>query len=855
MTPTLPDNKAIKPKHKKAHFFINKGLFANLSSFSELETRISNLPKTERGNAFEVFAEAYFNTKGLHQAQEVWPEKDLPESLREKLGIATDAGVDGVIKTSTGLYKAYQVKFRSNRPALTWDNDRLGNFFGQTDRVDGRILFTNSNDLSHITETRTDFYSVRGNDLDRLDHSDFQEIENFLKVIPFVQEKKSPWPHQKEAINDILNEFKEKDRTIAHMACASGKTLVAMWVAEKMNIQNILVLLPSLALVRQTLHDWDKENRWDKFNPLCVCSDVTVTKGEDEIILKRHELDFPVTTDENKIESFIQNQNFSQKIIFSTYQSCKEVAKAMPHGFSFDLAIFDEAHKTAGREGTNFTYALKDENISITKRLFLTATPRHVNVNKKDKEGNSKPVFSMDNPAVYGRICHKLSFADAAKQKIICKYKIVISVVSEEVDRELLKHGIVNIKDDPIKAQRAANLLALTNAVKRYGVKRIFTFHNSVKAAKSFTSNSSEGISTFLDSFDLFHVSGEMTTSKRDQRIKKFGKAPKAIMSNARCLTEGVDLPAVDMVAFISPKRSQIDIIQATGRAMRKSEGKEYGYILIPIFLELASGENLEQAFEKTQFDDIWNVLQTLQEHDESLFEIISQMREDIGRTGGFDDSRLREKIEFLAPEVQLLVLKNAITTKIVEKLGSTWDERFGELCKFKEKNRDCNVPKDYAKNPSLGIWVDGQRGKYKNKKLSSDKIKKLEGIEFNWDPNGTRWEKGFAKLCEYKNTHDDCMVPSTYKDKTLATWVTRQRTLYNQDKLSPKCINLLINIGFVFEPDDAAWQEQFSRLCQFKEVNNNANVPQKYPKDLELGRWVTTQRAQFKKENLSQER
>ena len=151
-------------------------------------------------------------------------------------------------------------------------------------------------------------------------------------------------------------------------------------------------------------------------------------------------------------------------------------------------------------------------------------------------------------------------------------------------------------------------------------------------------------------------------------------------MSNARCLTEGVDVPAVDMVAFISPKKSQIDIVQATGRAMRKSEGKEYGYILIPIFLELASGENIEQALEKTQFDDIWNVLQTLQEHDESLFEIISQMREEIGRTGGFDDSRLREKLEFLGPEVQLSVLRNAITTKIVERLGSTWDERFGEL-------------------------------------------------------------------------------------------------------------------------------------------------------------------------------
>ena len=230
-------------------------------------------------------------------------------------------------------------------------------------------------------------------------------------------------------------------------------------------------------------------------------------------------MDFPVTTQKEVVEQFLQNQKFSRKIIFSTYQSCKII----PKGFSFDLGIFDEAHKTAGREETNFAYALKDENISIAKRLFLTATPRHYDIKKVDKEGDLRLVFSMDDTKVYGQICHKLSFADAAKQEIICKYKVVISlVVSEEVDRELLKRGEVIIKGDPIKAQRVANLLALTNAVERYGVKRVFTFHNSVKAAQSFTADSNEGISTFLNDFKTFHVNGEMPTSKRELIMLEF---------------------------------------------------------------------------------------------------------------------------------------------------------------------------------------------------------------------------------------------------------------------------------------------------------------------------------------------
>ena len=334
----------MKPKHRKAQFFSNKGLFTNLCNFADLETRISALPDHERGSAFEVFAEAYFKTQALHQAQEVWPDSEVPQSIRHELGLPpTDMGIDGVFKTHDEKYHAYQVKYRTNRLALTWDE--LSTFMGLSDRSDKRVLFTNSNDISSVMDARTDFYSVKGNDLDRLDKSDFQAIENWLKSGSVIKEKKSPRPHQADAIDAISKELDVNDRATAIMACGTGKTLVALWVAEKKDAQTILVLLPSLALVRQTLHDWAKENRWNNFNYLCICSDTTVIKGEDEIILNQHELDFPVTTQKEVVEQFLQNQKFSRKIIFSTYQSCKII----PKDFSFDLGVFDEAHKTAGR--------------------------------------------------------------------------------------------------------------------------------------------------------------------------------------------------------------------------------------------------------------------------------------------------------------------------------------------------------------------------------------------------------------------------------------------------------------------------------------------------------------------------
>ena len=239
----------------------------------------------------------------------------------------------------------------------------------------------------------------------------------------------------------------------------------------------------------------------------------------------------------------------------------------------------------------------------------MTATPRHYNPHSPNEEGEAKVVFSMDDPKVYGKQAYTLTFSEAASRGIICGYKILISVItSDVVNNELLSRGEVVVRGDAIRARQVANQIALRDAVSQNGATKIFTFHRTVKSAKSFVADGSEGINSHLPEFGAYHVNGEMPTARRERIMQSFREATKAVMSNARCLTEGVDVPAVDMVAFLSPRRSRVDIVQATGRAMRRSPGKVIGYVLVPLYVELTSGESVEQAVQRAQFDEVWDV-------------------------------------------------------------------------------------------------------------------------------------------------------------------------------------------------------------------------------------------------------
>jgi superfamily II DNA or RNA helicase len=839
-------------KHTAHRHLLNRGIFENLTTFAELENRISGLDSNKaRGDAFEIFAEAYLATQKIALAREVWPFESIPLEQRRRLSLNTgrDMGVDGIYETTDGELRAYQVKFRSRRPALTWEE--LSTFMGLTDQVSQRVLFTNCDTLPSLMQDRNGFVAIRGSDLDRLTPEDFAAMREWLHSGRVELERKQPRPHQDEALASIASGLAANDRATVVMACGTGKSLVALWAAERHASKTLLVLLPSLALVRQLLHEWLRETSWEQFSFMCVCSDPTVAKGADDLVVHQADLDFPVTTDSAVVRRYLSKPFNGTRIVFSTYQSAQVVADGMPvdaEGMRqpFDLGVFDEAHKTASRDGTRFSFALEDSNLPIRQRLFFTATPRHYDVRKKDKEGDNTLVYSMDRPEVYGPVVHTLSFAEAARRGIICDYKVVISVVtSAMVDDHLLKKGEVIVGGDAVKARQVALQVALQKAVEKYGVSRIFTFHGSVKAARSFTSDDSEGIAQHLPDFNTLHVSGEMPTARREDQMKAFRQADKAVMSNARCLTEGVDVPAVDMVAFISPRKSKVDIVQATGRAMRKSPGKEFGYVMVPLFVEQAANESIEDALKRTGFDDVWDLLGAMREQDDVLVDIIRQMQEDKGRTGGYNDSRFSERIEVLGPSVSLETIRESITAECLDSLGVSWDVRFGELQAYKARCGSTNVPLRLGGN--LGVWVVNQRVLNKKRLISSARVDRLNEIGFEWDTLESKWSKMFQELVEFKMRNGHVDVPIN-QDSVLGNWVSNQRKNFKSCELELSRKKLLDDVGFIWDVNDSKWERSISELGSYFAHYGNTNVPVEWPGG--LGTWVSQQRKK-KKNNL----
>lgn len=879
-------------RHPKANSFVQRGFFSGLSIFAELEQKIAALPdEKSRGDAFEVFAEAYLATQRKHDAAQVWPHGSVPLDILKNLGLSQqDQGVDGVLQTLLGQFNAYQVKFRTGRPALTWRE--LSTFIGLADgpRIHSRVLITNCDELPAVLNDRPGFFCIRGADLDRMEGEDFRAIEAWLADTVYTAPKKTPQPHQTEALDALLPALQTHDRVSAIMACGTGKTLVALWIAEHvagMSAPRILVLLPSLALLRQTLHEWLRETSLPSLAYLCVCSDKSVKEGLDALKTEQSDLDFQVSIDAASVRRFLDAPFAGAKLIFCTYQSASEVGAALRPGEAFDLAVFDEAHKTAGREGRNFALALDDKNLAIRKRLFLTATPRHYNPHDRDREGEARLLFSMDNPAVYGQQAYRLTFAEAARRGIICGYKVIISVItSEMVTNALLSHGEVLVNGDAVRARQVANQIALRDAIEKYGVKKVFTFHRDVKSAQSFVSDGPEGVGTHLadvaaeatrlnlnsppdtqtgnesqslvtsaptSTFQMFHVNGSMPTARRERELRDFRAATRAVVSNARCLTEGVDVPAVDMVAFLSPRRSRVDIVQATGRAMRRSPGKTTGYVLVPLYVELTAGETVEAAVNRAQFDEVWDVLQSVQEQDDVLAEIIRGMREERGRTKGFDDSRFNEIVEVCGPSISLDKLRISIATACVDVIGASWDEWFGLLQRYIAREGHCQVPAVHLEGTyRLGQWVGAQRKQ--RDRMPVERRQRLESLGFEWDPFADAWEEGFAALAQFKAREGHDRVPQQYLERAcaLGRWVRRQRQ--QRASMPVERRQRLEALGFEWDMFAADWEEGFAALEHFRAREGHVRVQRRQVEGtFSLGQWVATQRKQ--KANIPLER
>lgn len=641
----------------------NKVFLNKFNNWNDLETAIEliSIPR-EKGNAFEQFSYLYFEYhKKLYMIEDMWfSYREIPDEIKRKLKLdKRDSGVDGVIKRKTGELVVVQCKFRKGQMPPTYRE--LTTFWAESEYADERCIFANSYELPEQSDKKSNQFVILRGELTNLDSYFFEWLYSKMNINENykIPEKFTPFPHQEKIIQDVIKGFESNNRGKLLAACGTGKTLTSLWIKEKLSAKLTLFVAPNLALIKQTLESWVPQANKD-FIYLCVCSDksvATIRKSTDAELDSMSFIDVPVTTDKDKIKAFFEFETDVEKVIFSTYQSLDSIVQANNEidGINFDVAFFDEAHRTAGNKDTNmFTIGMNDDFIPISKRLFMTATERYVNPRIIQKAtDHDLEVFSMDDSAQYGPTFTTLSFRDAIEKKIISDYKIIVPIIKEsELVNMINRDDYLSISDTIVDSQNLFKQILLAKVMNEVGIKKVITYHQSIKRAKQFV-NDESGIDlasiciSIIDDITssemhTSHINGGMSAGKRREIFDVFVDSPYGVISNARCLTEGVDVPVIDGIFFADARNSVIDIIQAVGRSLRITNDKEkISYILIPIII---SDDIVKfSEIDPQKFDTLHSIIQALRDQDRILADYINKLNLRIAKgiegDGGEEDT------------------------------------------------------------------------------------------------------------------------------------------------------------------------------------------------------------------------
>lgn len=607
---------------------------SEINSWSDFFAYANSISEKGKGDLFEHVTKLILTTKPEYNSilNNVWLYNEIPNHIRKKLHLPSrDEGIDLIAETYDEKYWAIQCKFKGHNEAPTYKElstfGQLANNYCKNISL-ALLVHTGEKGVrkSHLLGEK---YSEIGLEFWLgLTSEDWVRIHKRIKHQSIRPQARKPRPHQQKAIEGAIKHFVEDKafRGRMLMPCGTGKSLTAFWIANKLKARSIIVAVPSLALIKQSLEDWTREFTAQNESPrpqwLVICSDESTAKLEkDEFVSNAYSLGIPTTTDINEISTFLARECEGRKIVFTTYQSSNKLTQAARQAkCSFDLAILDEAHKTVGVKSKTFATLLLDKNITIAQRMFMTATERIF-------KGDNDEVLSMDDPDIYGDLFYQLTFKEAihTKPPIICDYNILtISVTNNEIEELITKNKLINFQpeqDRPQESQSLAAAIALRKAIQKYGIQHAISFHRSIKSADSFSELHKSLNEVEVDNITLSskHISSKKSAGERARLLSDFVSEAPALMTNARCLTEGVDVPAIDCVLFADPKQSIIDIVQASGRALRPYSGKERGYIMLPLIVP--DDIPLDEFTDSTPFKEVARIIAALSTQDEMIAE------------------------------------------------------------------------------------------------------------------------------------------------------------------------------------------------------------------------------------------
>lgn len=625
----------------------------------------------EKGLLFERLTKAYLATDPVWTARfsEVWLWQDWPDRDGKP-----DTGIDLVARERFGGgYCAIQAKFYD--PGSYLQKSDIDSFF----TASGKNPFT-----ARAIISTTDHWSKHAEDA-----LVGQNVETFRIGVDDMDESEIDWasyslaspdelhrgkpktlrPHQVDALEHVQAGFEESSRGKLIMACGTGKTFTGLRIAEAIAGAggSVLFLVPSIALMSQTLKEWSAERQLP-MRAFAICSDTKVGKNMEDYSVS--DLAYPATTSTPQLLKAVAKAENPDglTVYFSTYQSIDVVAAAQVAGLpEFDLVICDEAHRTAGftlagKDESSFLRVHDEEAIKAKRRLFMTATPKIYTESVRTKATEKDAVLiSMDDEDIFGPTFHRLGFGEAVERELLTDYRVLVLAVDEGTIGQRFQEawaveGELNIPD-------AARIVGIYNGLAKRGVqglgtdareraplRRAVAFSRSIKDSQKVGSmlNDYDGQLTaaagvaFRDldahrgadaslKLEARHVDGTMNVQVRNGLLDwlKADQDPDdnicRILTNARCLSEGVDVPSLDAVIFLNSRDSQVDVVQSVGRVMRKAEGKDYGYIILPI--AVAAGQTPEQALnDNAKYKVVWDVLRALRAHDERFEAKIEQI-------------------------------------------------------------------------------------------------------------------------------------------------------------------------------------------------------------------------------------
>ncbi|MBN8500297.1 MAG: DEAD/DEAH box helicase [Sphingomonadales bacterium] len=651
-----------------------------MSALQDLLNTYRNAARTERekGTYFEELIRVYLRHEPTYRDlySDVWTWADWAKQQ----GIdARDTGIDLVAKTQgTDEFHAIQCKLYAEAHQLSKkDIDSFFTASGKKPFTHRLIVATTDHWGEHAEDALRDQQTpVSRIDLHDLENSVIDWSKYQPKAEVTLKPRKTLRPHQENALKAVTAGLQAAERGKLIMACGTGKTFTSLKIAEAMAGKGgrVLFLVPSLSLLSQTLTEWTQESETPLHN-FAVCSDAEVGKkrrkgsDDDAVQTQLHELRYPATTKADRLAAEVAKRHDAghMSVVYSTYHSIEVIADAQAqHGLPpFDLIVCDEAHRTTGAkfedESESAFIRVHDGNvIRAAKRLYMTATPRiYGDAAKAVAERDNVALYSMDNEDWYGKQLFVITFSEAVKRGLLVDYKVIVLAVEEShINRRLQK--LLADENNQLRVDDAAKIVGCWKALAKLGMtedggdtpepmQRAVAFCQVIEpgtGGKAHKVSSKEIAGMFQAVVEAYqqaediedgarlvceaaHVDGGMSASEKEAKLDWL-KAPTPpdtcrILSNVRCLSEGVDVPALDAVLFLTPRNSQVDVVQSVGRVMRNAPGKQRGYVVLPVVIPAGVEPHVALNDNKT-YAVVWQVLQALRSHDDRFDAMVNKL-------------------------------------------------------------------------------------------------------------------------------------------------------------------------------------------------------------------------------------